>query len=130
MGADQGRASPVPRVLVVEDETLVQMLVLDVVSDLGFETLEASDGPSALEVMAASPRIDLLITDVGLPGMSGRKLAETARALNPSLKVLFVTGYADRPDIDEGLGDGVAVIIKPFALDDLAQKVSSMVATA
>ena len=115
--------------LVVEDEMLVQMLVLDVVTDLGHEPLEASDGPSALQVLESDGHVDLMVTDVVLPGMNGRQLAEAARALRPDLKVIFVTGYGEgfKPD---GLGDGVDMITKPFALDDLSRKISAMLEKA
>ncbi|HEX8570906.1 MAG TPA: response regulator [Caulobacteraceae bacterium] len=128
MAADDDRAAAQPRVLVVEDEMLVQMLVLDVVGDLGLEALEANDAPSALRVLAEGP-IDLMVTDVGLPGMNGRQLAEAARALRPGLKIIFVTGYGEGLDLD-GLGDGVDMITKPFALDDLSQKIAAMLQRA
>ena len=113
------------KVLVVEDEMLVQMLVVDVVSDLGLQTLEASDAPSALAMLDAEGAVSLMITDVGLPGMDGRRLADAARALRPALKVLFVTGQGDNPALAD-LGADFAVIGKPFALEDLARKVSGM----
>jgi CheY-like chemotaxis protein len=112
-------------VLVVEDEMLVQMLVLDVITELGLEALEAVDGPSALTILDSGAKIDLLITDVGLPGINGRQLAEAARSLRPGLKVLFVTGYA-HGDAAEPPLPGSDTITKPFALDDLAQKITSM----
>jgi CheY-like chemotaxis protein len=118
--------APKPVVLVVEDEVLVQMLVLEVLEDLGIEALEANDGPSALEILEADPRIALLVTDVGLPGMNGRQLAETARRLRPDLKVLFVTGYADKAAAGEFGGEGMDMITKPFALEALSGKVMQM----
>ena len=124
MAADDDTSSPSGKVLVVEDEMLVQMLVVDVVADLGLEPLEAVDAPSALALLASEP-ISLLVTDIGLPGMDGRQLAEAARALRPRLKVLFVTGYGENPALSE-LGDDFGVITKPFALDDLSRKVASM----
>ena len=117
-----------PTVLVVEDEVLVQMLVLEVLQDLELRALDANDGPSALEILRADGPIDLLVTDVGLPGMNGRELADTARGFRPDLKVLFVTGYADRAQAGEFVGDGMDMIVKPFALDHLASKISEMVA--
>ncbi len=115
-----------PVVLVVEDEVLVQMLVLEVLDDLGVDALEANDGPSALEIIRADQRIQLLVTDVGLPGMNGRQLAEAARALRPELKILFVTGYADKAAAGEFDGNGMDMITKPFALEALSGKVTEM----
>ena len=126
MATDAHHTNGAARVLVVEDEMLVQMLVLDVVGDLGLSSLEASDGPSALEILRTQGPVALMITDVGLPGMNGRRLAEEARALLPDLKVLFVTGYGESVN-PAGLGDGVDMITKPFALDDLSRKVAAMV---
>ena len=125
MSEDVDRTGP-GAVLVVEDEMLVQMLILDVVSDLGLTSLEATDGPTALAILESPVRIDLLVSDVGLPGMDGRKLVEAARALRPGLKVLFVTGYGEAVDI-AAFGGGVDMISKPFALDDLSQKIAAMV---
>ena len=126
MSPDDDRTGP-GAVLVVEDEMLVQMLILDVVSDLGLPSFEATDGPSALAILETSERIDLLVSDVGLPGMDGRKLVEAARALRPGLKVLFVTGYGEALDL-AAFGGGVDMISKPFALDDLSAKIAAMVA--
>ena len=126
MAADDDRIPPsAGAVLVVEDEMLVPMRILDVVADLGRPAFEASDAPSALQVLEAEPGISLLVTDVGLPGMSGRQLVETARATRPDLKVLFVTGYGEAADLTD-LDGGVDVITKPFALDDLSRKIASM----
>ena len=122
--ADRTGAKPV--VLVVEDEVLVQMLVLEVLDELGVEALEANDGPSALNILQSDPRIALLVTDVGLPGMNGRQLAETARRTRPELKVLFVTGYADKAAAGEFGGEGMDMITKPFALEALSSKVLQM----
>ena len=117
-----------PVVLVVEDEVLVQMLVLEVLDELGLEALEANDGPSAMEILRSDPRIELLVTDVGLPGMSGSQLAVAARELRPELKVLFVTGYADKAAAGEFGGEGMDMITKPFALEALSTKVLQMLA--
>ena len=114
-------------VLVVEDEVLVQMLVLEVLSDLGLETLEADDAASALAHLRSEARIDLMVTDVGLPGMNGRDLADAAREIRPGLKVLFVTGYADRAQAGEFVGEGMDMIVKPFNLDILSGKITEMI---
>ena len=117
-----------PTVLVVEDEVLVQMLVLEVLQDLDVQALDANDAASALTIIRSDAEIDLLVTDVGLPGMNGRDLAKAARTERPGLKVLFVTGYADRAQAGEFVGEGMDMIVKPFALDDLANKIAEMVA--
>ena len=94
-------ASPIPpaesgeAVLVVDDEPTVRMLVADVLEELGYRAIEAQDGASGLQVLQSGTRVDLLVTDVGLPGgMNGRQLADAARRERPDLKVLFITGYA------------------------------------
>jgi CheY-like chemotaxis protein len=125
LSAKDGRRATV---LVVEDEVLVQMLVLEVLSDLGLDTLEANDATSALEILGSDATVDLLVTDVGLPGMNGRDLADAARRLRPGLKVLFVTGYADRAQAGEFVGPGMDMVVKPFSLDVLGRKITEMTA--
>jgi PAS domain S-box-containing protein len=118
-------------VLVIEDELAVRELVLDVLSDLGYHALEAVDGPSGLKVLQSGARIDLLVTDVGLPGMNGRQVAEAARQHRPDLKVLFITGYAENAAITNGfLVPGMEMMTKPFAVDALAARIRDMIASA
>jgi CheY-like chemotaxis protein len=119
-------------VLIVEDEALVRMLIVEVLEDLGYASLEAGDAASALRVIESGVRIDLLITDVGLPGsMNGRQLADAAREMRPDLKVLFITGYAQNAAIGNGvLEPGMAMMTKPFALDALATKIHAMIEDA
>ena len=129
-----GRAATVSAtdqvVLVVEDETSVRDLVIDVLDDLGFRVLEAHDGPSGLRIVQSDVRIDLLVTDVGLPGFNGRQLADAARALRPGLKVLFMTGYAHNAAVGNGLLEpGMEIITKPFAIDALSDRIAEIVAT-
>ena len=114
-------------VMVVEDDASVRLLVVEVLKDLGYAPFEATQADAAIARMKASPRFDLLITDVGLPGMNGRQLAEVARELIPDLRVLFITGYAARA-LDRGdfLGEGMDMITKPFDLEQLARKISEM----
>ncbi|WP_279483173.1 PAS domain-containing sensor histidine kinase [Aureimonas sp. SK2] len=115
-------------VLVVEDEGLVRMLIVDVLGDLGYQPLEAVDAAMALPILESSARIDLLVTDVGLPGMNGRQLAEIARRLRPQLKILFVTGYAESASVrGEFLGENMDLIAKPFEYDALGAKVREMI---
>ena len=116
-------------VLVVEDEEAVRMLVRDVLSDLGYTVLEAENGQSGLKIANSAIQIDLLLTDVGLPGgMNGRQLADAARRTRPNLKVLFITGYADNVAIGNGrMEPGMQVLTKPFALNALAARVQGMI---
>ena len=115
-------------VLVIDDEPTVRMVIAEVLSAAGYATIEAVDGPSALPILQVEPRIDLLITDVGLPGgMNGRQVADAARVARPGLKVLFITGYAETAAIGKSrLEEGMTVITKPFAIDDLARKVREL----
>jgi PAS domain S-box-containing protein len=115
-------------VLIIEDEPVVRSLVVEVVADLGLVAVEASDGPSGLEILQSRRRIDLLITDVGLPGLNGRQVADAARLLRPALKVIFMTGYADNAASAQGfLEPGMALITKPFAMDVLAAKIRATI---
>lgn len=115
----------VGRVLVVDDEPTVRMLVVEVAEELGYDVLEAFDGPSAMRLLQKEQGIDLLITDVGLPGgMNGRQVADAALALKPDLNVLFITGYAENAVVGNGqLAPNMALITKPFAVDVLAQRI-------
>ena len=122
------RAHAGETILVVEDEAAVRALVVEVLTELGYHVLEAEDGPEGLKVLVSDARIDLLVTDVGLPGINGRQLADAARDRRRGLKVLFMTGYAGK-DADAGdfLEAGMELITKPFAVDDLAQRVRAMI---
>jgi PAS domain S-box-containing protein len=107
--------------LLVDDEAAVRAPAAARLRELGYEVLEVSDAAAALRLAAARQRIDLLVTDVGLPGgMNGRQLAEVLKDQRPGLPVLFITGYAGAV-----LPAGVDVIGKPFALDALAQRVQA-----
>ena len=116
-------------VLVIDDEPTIRMLVVDVLQEAGYVTLEASDGPSGMRILQSPQRIDLLITDVGLPGgMNGRQVADAARASRPNLKILFITGYAENAAVGNGhLDKGMAVLTKPFVMEQLARKVFDIV---
>ncbi|QRY70720.1 response regulator (plasmid) [Ensifer sp. PDNC004] len=122
-------ASGVHTILVVDDEPLVRMVAVEILEELGYEVLEASDGPSALKILDARPTIDLLVTDVGLPnGMNGRQLADAVRVQRPGLNVLFVTGYAENAVLNHGhLDHGMEVVTKPFTADVLARRVESLI---
>jgi light-regulated signal transduction histidine kinase (bacteriophytochrome) len=115
-------------VLVVDDESVIRLLVREVLQDLGFTVIEAEDGPTGLSLLQSAQRVDLLVTDVGLPGLNGKQLADAARMLRPGLKVLFITGYAANAAIGKGmLAPGMEILTKPFSLDVLAAKISAMV---
>jgi CheY-like chemotaxis protein len=106
----------------VDDEATVRMLVVDLVQELGYTAYEASDGGSGLDILLSNNRIDLLITDVGLPGgLNGRQMADAARTRRPDLRVLFITGYAENAVLSHGhLEHGMHILTKPFSMDELA----------
>jgi PAS domain S-box-containing protein len=115
-------------VLVVEDEPVVRGVILEMLGEQGYRTLEAIDGPSGLRILRTDERIDLLVTDVGLPGMNGRQLADQARETRPELKILFITGYAESVAIADGfLQPGMEMITKPFDLGHLSRRVRTMI---
>ncbi|RYX93754.1 MAG: response regulator [Comamonadaceae bacterium] len=114
-------------VLVVEDEPVVRALVVEVLAGLGYQALEAADGVVALKLLQTSRRVDLLLTDVGLPRMNGRQLADAARIDRPALKILFMTGYAENAALANGfLEPGMEMITKPFPVDKLAGRIRQM----
>ncbi len=116
-------------VLVVEDEESVRILVVDVLAELGYRVLQAANGEEAIRHIKAAGPIDLLISDVGLPGLNGRQVAEIARAFRPGLGVLFVTGYAAKATVRSSfLEPGMDLISKPFNMTELAAKISEMLA--
>jgi PAS domain S-box-containing protein len=125
----QPRAEAGETVLVVDDEPTVRMLVSEVLTDLGYTAIEAADGAAGLKILNSDLRIDLLITDVGLPGgMNGRQVADAARNLRPDLKVLFITGYAENAVLSHGhLDPGMHVLTKPFAMDALASRIRELI---
>ena len=112
-------------VLVVDDETTVRMLVTDVLQDLGYTALEAADGKGGIKLLNSDRRIDLLVTDVGLPGgMNGRQLADFGRAARPRLKILFITGYDENAALNhEHLEPGMQILTKPFTMDALRSRI-------
>ncbi|MEO6781424.1 MAG: response regulator, partial [Bradyrhizobium sp.] len=115
-------------VLVVEDEPAVRAVILEMLDEEGYRTLEAVDGPSGLRILQGNEQIDLLVTDVGLPGINGRQLADQALETRPGLKILFITGYAESVAIADGfLQPGMEMITKPFDLDNLSRRVRAMV---
>ncbi|MFK5600131.1 PAS domain S-box protein [Methylobacterium sp. HMF5984] len=127
--SDAARAKLGETVLVVDDEPTVRMLVTEVLEDLGYAAIEAADGASGLKVLQSDVRIDLLVTDVGLPGgMNGRQMADAAKTARPGLKVLFITGYAENAALNHGhLAPGMEVLVKPFALEALATRIRGLI---
>jgi PAS domain S-box-containing protein len=116
-------------VLVVEDEPVVRALIVEVLDDLGYSALEAEDGLAGLKILQSDQRVDLLMTDIGLPGLNGRQLADAARAGRPDLKILLMTGYAETATAAAGfLGKGMILITKPFAIDALAARIREAMA--
>lgn len=114
-------------VLVVEDEAIVRGMVIEVLTELGYAAHEAGDAAAALRLVDSGVHLDLLVTDVGLPGTNGRQLAEMVRARRPGLKVLFVTGYARPAEVrGEFLDVGMDMLTKPFAIEELARKIEDM----
>ena len=118
-------------ILVVEDEPTVRMLVIETLEEHGYTTLEADDALAALEIVKAPGQIDLMLTDITLPGQNGRELAEAAKRLRPELKILSMTGYAHNAGLSiTGAGSsGIDIITKPFSLDGLARKVRAIIAS-
>ena len=119
-------------ILVVEDEPSVRMFITDILNDLGYVAIEATDGVTGLKLLRSDTRIDLVITDVGLPGgMNGRQMVDSAIALRQELKVLFITGYAESMVIgDKGLPPGMQLLTKPFKVGDLVAKILGMIGLA
>ncbi|MFE1603178.1 PAS domain-containing hybrid sensor histidine kinase/response regulator [Methylobacterium sp. ID0610] len=126
---DAPRAEQGETVLIVDDEPTVRMLVTEVLEDLGYIAIEAADSAEGLKVLQSDVRIDLLITDVGLPGgMNGRQMADAGRATRPDLKVLFITGYAENAAVGSGhLEPGMAVLTKPFVVETLGLRIREMI---
>jgi PAS domain S-box-containing protein len=112
-------------VLVVEDESIVRLLVVEVLQELGYHALEADSGASALRILQSNQRIDLLIADLGLPDINGRVLADAGK--RKGLKVLFMTGYAEQAASSSFLEGSMEIITKPFNMDALASRIREMI---
>ncbi|HXR01263.1 MAG TPA: response regulator [Pseudomonas sp.] len=116
-------SDPLSTILVVEDDSIVRMLIVDVLEELEYKVLEAADGKEALAFLEKQDEvIDLLMTDKGLPDMDGIELANKARELRPELPILFASGYAENIDAPAGM----QIIGKPFSIDQLRDKVKSI----
>ena len=123
--ADSGQT-----ILVVDDEVIVRMLMVELLEEAGYEVIEAHDGASALRALDDAGAIDLLVTDVGLPGgLNGRQLADAVREGRPELGVLFVTGYAHLQAVGNDTSDpNTGVMAKPFKGDELLRRVVELLA--
>jgi len=117
-------------VLVVDDDASVRLVIGEALRELGYVVCEAADGPEGLQMLRSDARVDLLLTDVGLPGgMNGRQLADVGRSVRPGLRVLFITGYAEAAVVGQVPFDpGMQVLTKPFTLDTLGARVRRMLA--
>ena len=115
----------------IDDEATVRHLIDEVLDEAGYTVINAADGAAGLKVLQSGAPVDLLITDVGLPGgMNGRQVADAARQLRPGLKVLFITGYAENAAVGNGhLEHGMELLTKPFSIDALTSKVADMIDT-
>jgi CheY-like chemotaxis protein/two-component sensor histidine kinase len=124
IGALQGGGQ---NVLLVEDDPSVRLLIGELLKELGYQAIEAPDAQAAIKHLKDSGPFDLMISDVGLPGLNGRQLAEIARQHHPAMPILFVTGYAENAAIRAGfVGTNMAMIGKPFQLETLAAKIGEM----
>ncbi len=117
-------------VLLVDDEPSVRLLVMDLLQELGYAAIEAGDSAEGLRILRSDARIDLVVTDVGLPGgMNGRQMIDVARSVRPGLKALFITGFAENALLNNGqLEPGMSVLTKPFAMDVLAARIRDLLA--
>jgi PAS domain S-box-containing protein len=122
------RAETGETILIVDDEATIRMLAVEMLQGLGYATIEAPDGAAGLVLLQSGARVDLLVTDVGLPGgMNGRQLADAARVSRPALRVLFITGYAEHAVLSHGhLAPGMHVMTKPFAMEALATRIRAL----
>ena len=115
--------------LVVEDQDEVRAQIVEVLTEMGCDIIEAADGLRAMRIVQSGRHLDLLVTDVGLPGMNGRQLADAAREAMPSLPVLLITGYAGQALDNIRLADGMEIMRKPFLLEELAARVKALLAS-
>ena len=128
--ARERRVAANQTVLLVEDEVAIRRLVSEILSEAGYRILEAATGPAGVKLLQSREHIDLLITDVGLPGgLNGRQVADAGRAVRPGLKILFVTGYAANAAVGAGhLDEGMEVLTKPFNILELERRVHDLLA--
>lgn len=118
-------ARPV-HILVAEDEAILRMMAVEVLSDAGHVVIDAANGTEGLEMLKAHPEVELLISDIRMPGMNGFELAEAGMGLKPHLKVLFMTGYSQEPMPGELAKAGIEFLYKPFDLETLPKTVERL----
>ncbi|HEY2016934.1 MAG TPA: response regulator, partial [Bryobacteraceae bacterium] len=106
------------KVLIVEDSTLIRMTMVDMIEEIGLPYAEAANGQEALAHIESDPEINILMTDLGLPGISGEQLVQQAKKIRPELRVIVASGYSEVPSADGGPA-GAAYLQKPFTLDQL-----------
>ncbi len=117
-------------VLVVDDEPAVRSLSAEVLREAGYNVIEAGDGVAGLSLLESNLHVDMLVTDIGMPGMNGREMADRARRTRPELRVLYITGYAEKTAFPSGnVGPGSHLLLKPFAIQDLLARVGQIIAT-
>jgi CheY-like chemotaxis protein len=117
-------------ILVVEDQDEVRAQIVEALTDMGCEVAEAADGPSALEIIESLHPVDMLVTDVGLPLLNGKQLADAARAVRPELPIILITGYAGSALVNVNLPKGVEILRKPFSLEELTGRIAALLAAA
>lgn len=127
MSSADALPAPSATVLVVDDEALIQMATADMLQDLGYATIEVGSGREALDVLSSGAKVDFLITDHAMPGMTGIELVRAVRALRPTLPVLLVTGYAELPGDPAG---GVPKLAKPYRQEELANRIAELMQLA
>lgn len=117
-----------PTVLLAEDEAMLRFVAVETLIDAGFQVFDAVDGSAGLKILESDTRIDLLISDIKMPGLNGYQLAEAGLALRPGLKVLLMTGYAQEPIPEKIKLAGARVIYKPFDFDTLSSLAQELLA--
>ena len=118
-------AKPRPRIVVADDEIGIRLLIAEVLEEAGFEVLEAADGTEAVRLIGATADIDLVITDINMPGLDGFAVGGHARARHPGIPILFVSGRYDDVS-DRTTIEGYQFLRKPFHLDALLGEVRKL----
>jgi signal transduction histidine kinase/CheY-like chemotaxis protein len=117
-------------IVVVEDQDEVRAQIVEALTDMGCEVTEAADGPSGLQIIESLRPVDVLLTDVGLPLLNGKQLADAARAVRPELPIILITGYAGSALVNVNLPKGVEILRKPFSLEELTSRVATLLSGA
>jgi two-component system, cell cycle response regulator CpdR len=121
MMASQRERAPERTVLIAEDEPMLLMVVADTLRDAGYQVLEAANGEAALALLTQNPQVDLLMSDIRMPGINGYQLAQKSLELRPNLRILLMTGYA-QDVIPKQIGQlGIPILYKPFDFEKLPE---------